>query len=204
VAYKQMTPSDVVIENVKVYMRWRDLNQEDLADRMTMIGMGFDKKGGGKTTWHRRTVGQMLNGHRRIDVNELFGLALALETTVGALLSPGVEAFINFDVQYRIGDLEPLPVHRFTTLLESPKEKASRPRLVIGDWSPERRPGDGSAPPWKAWPRARMFDDMQAALADGGWEDEDEFLDANPDVSEVPVSQLVTYIEQHQKGDSQS
>ena len=115
---QQMTPSDVVRENIRVYMRWRNLRQEDLAERMTVIGVGFDKKKGGKTAWYRRTIGQMLNGHRRIDVDELFGLAVALETTVGALLSPHVDKVVNFDAEYRIADLGPLNVLDFEILLQ--------------------------------------------------------------------------------------
>ena len=128
---QQMTPSKVVTENIKVYMRWRNLRQEDVAERMTVIGAGFNKKKGGKTAWYRRTVGQMLNGHRRIDVDELFDLAVALETTVGALLSPHVGKIVNFDAAYRIADLVPLSVLDFEILLQDLPERHARPRLVL-------------------------------------------------------------------------
>ena len=130
----QLTPSDVVVANVRVYMQWRGLTHEDLADRVTTIGMGFGKKKGGRTVWHRRTVGQMLSGQRRIDVNELFALAVALETTVPALLSPHVGGIVDFDTEYRIGDLDPLAVSDFEILLEDLAEKEVRPRLVLDGW----------------------------------------------------------------------
>ena len=130
----QLTPSDVVVANVRVYMQWRGLTHEDLADRVTTIGMGFGKKKGGRTVWHRRTVGQMLSGQRRIDVNELFALAVALETTVPALLSPHVGGIVDFDKEYRIGDLDPLAVSDFEILLEDLEEKEVRPRLILDEW----------------------------------------------------------------------
>ena len=130
----QMTPADVVVANVRIYMRWRGLTQEELADRMTSIGMGLGTKEGGRTKWGRRTVGQMLSGQRRIDVNELFALAVALETTVPALLSPHVGGIVDFDTEYRIGDLDPLAVSDFEILLEDLAEKEVRPRLVLDGW----------------------------------------------------------------------
>ncbi len=130
----QLTPSDVVLANVRVYMRWRGLTQKEVAKRMTKIGMGFDKEEGGKTEWHRRTVGQMLSGERRIDVNELFSLAVALETTVPALLSPHIGGIVDFDMVYRVGVLDPLGVSDFEILLEEPAQKETRPRLVLDAW----------------------------------------------------------------------
>ena len=142
----QLTPSDVVLANVRVYMRWRGLTQKEVAKRMTKIGMGFDKEEGGKTEWHRRTVGQMLSGERRIDVNELFALAVALETTVPALLSPQVGGIVDFDMVYRIGVLDPLGVSDFEILLEDLAEKEARPRLVLGSWPTGEQESDG--PRW--------------------------------------------------------
>ena len=130
----QLTPADVVVANVRIYMRWRGLTQEELADRMTSIGMGFGKKKGGKTEWHRRTVGQMLSGDRRVDVNELFALGEALETTVPTLLSPDVGGIVDFDAEYCIGELDPLRVSDFEILLEGMPEKEARPRLVVEGW----------------------------------------------------------------------
>lgn len=170
----QMEPSDVVLANVRVYMRWRGLTQKEVAKRMTDIGMGFDKEEGGKTEWHRRTVGQMLSGKRRIDVNELFALAVALETTVPALLSPHIGGIVDFDVEFCIGELDPLRISDFEILLEDPPEKEARPLLVIGAWptglsdvSPTRRKVllamDGPR-----WARQRtpfaqkLFDDLEA------------------------------------------
>ena len=170
----QLTPSDVVLANVRVYMRWRGLTQKEVAKRMTDIGMGFDKEEGGKTEWHRRTVGQMLSGERRIDVNELFSLAVALETTVPALLSPHIGGVVDFDKKYCIGELDPLRVSDFEILLEDLPEKEARPRLVVDAWltglsdmSPTRRK-HLLATHRPRWARQRtplaqkLFDDLEA------------------------------------------
>jgi transcriptional regulator with XRE-family HTH domain len=129
-----MTPSEVVLANIQVFMRWRGLTQEDLANRMTSNGLRFDKKSGGRTKWHRRTVGQMLNGERRIDINELLGLAVALETTAGALLSPRIGGVLDIGMRYVIGDLDPIGFNDLLLLLTDPEEKELRPRLVIEQW----------------------------------------------------------------------
>jgi transcriptional regulator with XRE-family HTH domain len=148
---EKLTPSEVVAANVRMYMQWRGFTQDDLADRMTKIGMGFQKNEGGRTEWHRRTIGQILSGDRRIDVNELFGLAVALETTVGALLSPLVGGIANFDGRYSIGDLEPLGFRDFEILLEDPSEKKEpRPRLVVDEWPISRHSED--VPIWVKQP----------------------------------------------------
>jgi hypothetical protein len=88
----------------------------------------------------------MLSGERRIDVNELFALAVALETTVPALLSPQVGGIVDFDMVYRIGVLDPLGVSDFEILLEDLAEKEARPRLVLGSWPTGEQESDG--PRW--------------------------------------------------------
>ncbi len=127
----EVSPTSVVYANVATYMRWRGLTQEDLAERMNQVGMGSRKRDGTRTSWHRRTVGQMLNGHRKIHVDELVALSSALETSVGALLSPRVGGVLNFDARYRIGDLESLDALEYEQLLEDLDEKESRPLVVL-------------------------------------------------------------------------
>lgn len=70
----------VVARNVRaIRNRIPDLKQSDLAERMR--DLGFD-------TWHSQTVGTVERGERRLIADEAYGLALALGTTVVALLSP--------------------------------------------------------------------------------------------------------------------
>jgi transcriptional regulator with XRE-family HTH domain len=167
VSHNKMTMSKVVASNVEVYMRWRGFNQEQLADRMTAVGMGFDKRDGGRTAWHRRTVGQLLSGRRRIDIDELFGLAGALETTVGALLSPRVGGVADFDVTYVIGDLYPIGMNDVEILLEDMDVKEARPRLVLDSW-PTGSHSEG-IPRWVKTRDAleqRLFDQLEALKAE--------------------------------------
>ena len=147
---EEFTPSDVVAANIRVYMRWRGLTQKGLAQRMTVIGMGLGTQDGGRTMWYQRTIGQILTGHRRIDVNELFGLAVALEVTVGALLSPLIDEIADFDAEYRVGDLESLGFSDFEILVEDLAERESRPRLVLDGWSGEDSPQ--KLPQWSKKP----------------------------------------------------
>ncbi len=167
-----LTPSEVVLENAEVFMKWRGLTQEDLADRMTWIGMGFKKKGGGRTRWHRRTIGQMLNGERRLDVDELFALAVALETTVGALLSPISGGGLDLGSRYGIGDLDPIGSQDFRLLLTEPEEKEPRPRLVIEAWPIGRDPE--GVPKWVD--QKALFNEMLSAAVE-------EFKANHPEVA---------------------
>jgi len=74
-----LTHKEIVAENIDSYMQWRGLSNEDLADRLSVIGP--DEK-------TRFSVKRMREGTREIQVSELFPLALALETTVENLLYP--------------------------------------------------------------------------------------------------------------------
>lgn len=58
--------------------RFKDLTQTGLARRMQALG--FD--------WRQQTVARVELGKRPVDMGEILGLALALETTIQQLLSP--------------------------------------------------------------------------------------------------------------------
>lgn len=187
-----MSPTNVVAENVKVFMRLRNFRQEDLAERMTLIGVGFDKGGGGKTGWYRRTVGKMLGMDRRIDIDELFGLAVVLETTVGALMSPHVDGVIDFDAEYVIADLEPLGVSDFEILLHDLPDGQTRPRLVLSGL-PTRTETPGEL----HW--VKKLNESEQAMANAMT----AFKLAHPDIDmdTASANEVLSIIQQDKKGD---
>ena len=89
--------SDVLAENVRVLRAIRGLTQEVLADRMSFLGHG----------WKRQTVGQIARHDRSTSVDELLGLAIALDTSVPRLIDPR-----GFDKKHPfyldVGSAEPL------------------------------------------------------------------------------------------------
>ena len=73
-----ITPSQNLIRNIKLFMTWRSLRHPDVARAMNTIGF----------PWHRKTVYRVLGGERPVHMDELYGLALVFETTVSGLLDP--------------------------------------------------------------------------------------------------------------------
>lgn len=67
---------DIVGRTIQGVRKWRRLSQQDVAERMQELGL----------RWYGPTVGLVEKGLRSLSVEELFGLALALETTVANLL----------------------------------------------------------------------------------------------------------------------
>jgi len=77
-----MTPpsyGDVLAQNVRAARSRKRLGQANVVARMRALG--YDQ-------WHRQTMGKVERGERRLLVEEILGLALALETSIGMLLSP--------------------------------------------------------------------------------------------------------------------
>lgn len=68
----------VISRNVVAARARIRMSQSSLAARMKALGYG----------WYPQTVGSVERGERRLEVGELLGLALALETSVGTLLDP--------------------------------------------------------------------------------------------------------------------
>jgi transcriptional regulator with XRE-family HTH domain len=60
----------------------RGLGQEQVAARMRALG--FD-------TWLRQTVGQVERGKRRLVLDEVLALSLALQTTIAELIMPAAD-----------------------------------------------------------------------------------------------------------------
>ena len=75
------TPENVLARNIAAVRVRRGMQQQDLADRMRVLGWG----------WVRQTVGVAERGQRRLSTEELLGMAVALETTVTRLLTPSPE-----------------------------------------------------------------------------------------------------------------
>ncbi len=92
--------ADVVAKNVRAGRARAGLEQEPLAARMRALG--FD-------AWRRQTVAAVEKGTRRLTADEIFGLALALETRMSSLVEP---ASGDGDIGLPSGDVLPfLAVH---------------------------------------------------------------------------------------------
>ena len=78
------------------------MKQDRLADRMAYLGHG----------WTRSTVSAVEGNSRSVSVDELLGLALCLDVTIGQLLDPagpGRCSMTSLDVGLREPDGGPLP-----------------------------------------------------------------------------------------------
>ena len=71
-------PSKALAENLRAYRALRRMKQDGLADRMAYLGHG----------WTRSTVSAVEGNSRSVSVDELLGLALCLDVTIGQLLDP--------------------------------------------------------------------------------------------------------------------
>jgi transcriptional regulator with XRE-family HTH domain len=71
---------EILARNIRAARSRVDINQENLAARMRALGY---------SAWLRQTVANVEKGRRRVAAEEIFGLAYALGTSMGALMSPG-------------------------------------------------------------------------------------------------------------------
>lgn len=158
------TPQQIVVGNMDRFLAdWRGMAQDKLALRMR--SMGF--------RWHRRTVFEVLRGRRRINIDELYGLALALETTVGALLSPliGVDFPDRPKGTCQIGTgIDPLDPLIFDRLRKLPDMAMYHGDLALTGWPVDD--DDESVPTWKRPPSDGLRDLLLAALSQNEWGDE--------------------------------
>ena len=77
------TSGEVVVRNVVILMKHRGVTRTQLSDRMSQLGFG---------PWqHEKTIRNVFNGDRRINIDELIGLAVALNVTAATLLDPNTE-----------------------------------------------------------------------------------------------------------------
>ena len=72
------SPSRILAYNVRLWRRMLDFTQEDLGDLMAEF------------EWTRQTVTEVERLKRRVYVDELVGLTIALETSIDALLTPAL------------------------------------------------------------------------------------------------------------------
>jgi len=73
------TYADVLAKNVRAARARKRLEQEPVAARMRALGF---------SAWRRQTVARVEKSSRRLTAEEMFGLALALETSLTSLLEP--------------------------------------------------------------------------------------------------------------------
>lgn len=92
-----MTYAEVLARNVRTARRRKELDQEPLAARMRTLG---------HSAWRRQTVANVEKAARRVTAEEVLGLALALETSITALMSPPREEEAGA-VRLSSGDLLP-------------------------------------------------------------------------------------------------
>lgn len=71
------TYADVIVQNLRAARARKGLEQRDLVERMRALGV---------TNWHRQTLSRVERGERRLLAEEIFALALALETSISALM----------------------------------------------------------------------------------------------------------------------
>lgn len=74
----ETTPGTVLAANIRRGRGARALGQSDVAERMGALGFG----------WVRQTVSEIERGRRAVTVPELVALAMALSTSVVALMDP--------------------------------------------------------------------------------------------------------------------
>jgi hypothetical protein len=72
------SPADVASRNINLLLDARGLSNGRLAQRMRTVGF----------SWDRKTVARVLKGQRRIHVDEVYALAVCLETTATILIAP--------------------------------------------------------------------------------------------------------------------
>jgi transcriptional regulator with XRE-family HTH domain len=75
---KTASPADVASRNIELLRNARGLSNGRLAQRMRTVGF----------SWDRKTVARVLKGQRRIHVDEVYALAICLETTATILIAP--------------------------------------------------------------------------------------------------------------------
>lgn len=76
------TYGEILARNIRAARSRADLGQESVAVRMRSLG--YD-------AWIRQTVGSTERGRRRPTAEEIFGLSVALETSIAALMAPADE-----------------------------------------------------------------------------------------------------------------
>lgn len=69
--------ADAIVRNVRAERARKGLEQRDLVERMRLLGC---------TNWHRQTLSRVERGERRLLAEEVFVLAIALQTSLPRLM----------------------------------------------------------------------------------------------------------------------
>lgn len=94
-----MLISEALAANIRSARARKHLGQADVSERMHALGF---------STWTRQTVGCTEKPNRRVTAEEIFALALVLETTVRSLmeLSPNGSVFFPCGQEVSQGALD--------------------------------------------------------------------------------------------------
>ncbi len=191
----EFTPTQNMIRNVELFMTWRSLRHPDVARAMKTLGF----------PWHPKTVYRILAGDRPIHLDEVYGLALVFETTVGALLDPATaEASVSreaFKTGYRIELMNPIGLMQFRKLLDIPEDRLETAEIGVRSWSPTDFV-DG-VPQWKTWPLSSANQKINAMLKANRWNNVDEVLAAHPEGFDV-LMDLVRFIAEHPRSQEEA
>jgi hypothetical protein len=127
------TPSRNVVDNINRWMKAKGIGQQALTERLTRIDQVHGTASESSKTWHRRSINRLLNQQRRINIDELYSIALALEVNVGMLLFPEVPDDAESD-RFQIGGLPSVGEWEMAAMLAKPAEVMSRPRVGVEGW----------------------------------------------------------------------
>jgi transcriptional regulator with XRE-family HTH domain len=130
---KARTPSENAVDNIKRWMTSRGIGQQELANRLTKFEEDAAASPGSTRTWQRRSINRLLNHQRRIDIDELYAIALVLGANVGMLLFPEPQDKSDSD-RFQIGGMPSIGEWEMTALLARPTEVMSRPRIGVEGW----------------------------------------------------------------------
>jgi len=120
-------------DNIKRWMRVKRISQQDLADRLTKIDREPGSDPESRRVWHRRSINRILNGQRRIDLNDLYSIAIALDVTAATILYPEPAEGTDSEL-FQIGGMPPIGDWEMTALLATPADMMSRPRIGVEEW----------------------------------------------------------------------
>jgi transcriptional regulator with XRE-family HTH domain len=170
------------VDNIERWMRAKGIGQQELADRLTRFDSSPEDDSESESVWHRRTVNRLLNGQRRIDLDEVYSIALALDVTVGMILFPDAPEDSNSGV-FRIGGMPPVGNWEMTAMLAKPAEVVSQPSIGIGGW-------DTDEP--LTWVRKPSATDQALQVLKSAYEA------AHPgiDISEAPAGDVLKWAEE--------
>jgi transcriptional regulator with XRE-family HTH domain len=145
-------PSTVAAQNIQALRKRRRLSQKDITDRMNLLDHG----------WHTPTVSQVEGAMRAVTVEELWGLALALETTITSILTPkslSGEGTSHLDA----GLAEPLGMGAAARVLGENGDEYEMSHLVNWDCPRPELHGDREARPERIESAVEEFRDILSA-----------------------------------------